>query len=90
MVGVVEEGPVGGLNGREEDCWFVEEDGGPLALEIDPRGPVGMLDGPVGVDGDGETPAEVCRDNGGAAQPPRPCAPLPPLELKLLRDDGGT
>lgn len=90
MVGVVEEGPVGGLKGREEDWAFVEDGGGPLGLEIEPRGPVGMLDGPVGVEGEGETPAEVCRDSGGAAHPPRLGALLPPLELKLPREEGGT
>jgi len=88
--GLVEDGPVGGLKGREEGPW--EEDG-PLFVEfeIEPRGPVGMLDGPVGVDGEGETPAEACRDNGGAFDhPPRPPGPLPPRELKLPRPEGGT
>lgn len=47
------------------------------------------MDGPVGVDGE-DTPADVCLDNGGAAQPPLPPGPLPPLELKLPRDEGGT
>ena len=48
-----------------------------------------MLDGPVGVEGDGETPAEGCRDRGGA-HPPRAALPLPPRELKLPREAGGT
>lgn len=56
---------MGGLNGRP---WVgVDEDG---AFGV-ARGPVGMLDGPLGVDGDGDGPP-MCLD-GAWFQ-----APLPP------------
>lgn len=57
-----DEGPVGGLKGREKVG--VDEPG---AFE-EARGPVGIEDGPVGPEGPGEGPE--CRD--GGFQPPRP------------------
>lgn len=59
------DGPVGGLKGR--DCVGVDDEG---ALEGVARGPVGIVEGPFGVDGDGKGPG-MCLV-GGCVHPPRP------------------